>query len=405
MQTDIAIVGGGHVGLTLACALAQSTSLSITVVEAKEEPSAWNNAGYHHRVSAISLSSQRIFKSLGVWAGIASRRISPFNCISVRDAKTPGQIQFHGHDIAEPILGYIVENNAIQTALIEKVKQYPQISYLTSVILTGFKADAAQATLQLSDDKSITCKLAVAADGANSWLRQQAGIQCPRQDYQQAAIVASVKTAIPHALTARQIFLNTGPLAFLPMQDEHWCSIVWTLPAATANEYMQLNEQDFRAKLADTFLHELGEIVEIDKRYSFPLGRQQAQHYIASRLALVGDAAHTVHPLAGQGVNMGLLDAASLTDIICETDLKRRDIGGVSALRRYERWRKGDHLLMYQGIDLIKQCFENHQPTFQRARHRGLAIVNQVNGLKNIFTRHAVGNRAGLPSFAQYLIQ
>lgn len=400
MKCDIAIVGSGHVGLTLACALAQSTSLSIAVLEAKEEPPAWDGAEYHHRMSAISLSSQRIFKSLGVWAGIAVRRISPFHCISIRDASTPGQIQFHGHEIAEPLLGYIIENNAIQSALIEKVKQYPQITYLTNVALTGFHAETTQATLQLSDDQSITCKLAVAADGANSWLRQQAGIQCPRQDYQQAAIVASVKTEQPHALTARQIFLETGPLAFLPMQDQRWCSIVWTLPAAIATEYMELDEQDFRHKLGEAFLHELGDIVEMDKRYRFPLARQQAQHYIANRLALVGDAAHTVHPLAGQGVNMGLLDAASLTDIICETDLKRRDIGGVSALRRYERWRKGDNVLMYQGIDLIKQCFENHQSNFQRARHGGLAMVNQVSWLKNMFTRHAVGNRAGLPSLA-----
>lgn len=396
---DIAIIGGGNVGLTLACALAQQTRLSIVILEAQPEPPVWQADTYHHRVSAIALSSQRIFKALDVWAGIKNRRISTFDKIAVWDGCSAAQIEFSSQDIAEPLLGYIIENNAVQQALLEKVQQYSQITYLPGKTLTDYRADESHAELTTSDGMQIHCRLAVAADGARSWLRHQAGIICDRQDYQQSAIVASVKTSQPHERTARQVFLETGPLAFLPLADEQWCSIVWSLPDELARAYMALDDMTFKERLGAAFPH-LGVIDMIEQRHAFPLAKQQAAKYIANRLALVGDAAHIVHPLAGQGVNMGLLDAASLAELVIAADKNRRDIGGVSVLRKYERWRKGDNQLMFSGVDCIKQLFASDNAAIQRARSMGLTATNQSTVIKNLFIRHAVGNRSGLPELA-----
>lgn len=398
---DVVIVGGGNVGLTLACALAQQTRLSILILESQDMPPVWQAENYHHRVSAIALSSQRIFKKLGVWSDIRSCRISPFRHIQVWDDSSSGNIQFSSYDIAEPVLGYIVENNLIQCALHAKIQHYPQITYLPGKTLTTYHSADTHAELSTEDGMVIRCRLAVAADGARSWLREQANIDCSRHDYDQLAIVAAVKTAKPHDETARQVFLGTGPLAFLPLAEPNLSSIVWSLPREQANEYLVLGENEFNKKLATAFSLQLGEIEAASERHAFPLARQAASQYVSSRLALAGDAAHIVHPLAGQGVNMGLLDAASLAEIMIETEKQRRDIGGLSALRQYERWRKADNLPMLKGVDMIKSLFASDQSTVQRLRSTGLNAANRLDVIRNVFARHAVGNRDGLPLLAR----
>lgn len=398
---DIVIVGGGNVGLTLACALAQQTRLSILILESQESPPAWQADIYHHRVSAIALSSQRIFKKLGVWSDIRSCRISPFRHIQVWDGSSNGKIHFSSHEIAEPALGYILENNLIQCALYAKIQHYPQITYLPGKTLTAYHSTDAHAELTTEDGVIIRCQLAVAADGARSWLREQANIDCHRHDYDQLAIVAAVKTAKPHEETARQVFLESGPLAFLPLAENNVSSIVWSLPCEQAKAHLVLDENAFNKKLAAAFSLQLGEVEVTSERHAFPLARQAASQYVLPRLALAGDAAHIVHPLAGQGVNMGLLDAASLAEIIIEADKQRRDIGGLSALRKYERWRKADNLPMLKGVDMIKSLFASDQSTVQRLRSTGMNAANQLGVIKNVFTRHAVGNRNGLPVLAR----
>lgn len=396
---DIIIVGSGIVGSALACMLAQQTSLSIAVIEAaafKHEPT----KHYHPRVSAISLSSQRIFNALNVWDHIKQMRVSPFNKIHVWDDQTPGVIDFVSNDIAESVLGFIIENNVMQLALQKRMQDFPNIKLHAPIKLVEM-CQSNSIELTADDGSTFSAQLAIAADGANSWLRTKAGIHLKKHDYEQTAIVATVTTALPHQKTARQVFRNTGPLAFLPLQAPHLSSIVWSLPSAEAERLLALNDDQFQLILAQAFSHQLGDITHIEKRYAFPLAKQQAEKYIAPHIALVGDAAHTVHPLAGQGVNMGLLDAASLAEVIQAAWQKQRDFASVATLRRYERWRRADNLALAGGIDLLKSLFASDQVSLQGVRALGLNLTNKLTFIKNSFMRHAVGNRGNLPNLAE----
>lgn len=356
---------------------------------------------YHHRVSAITLSSQRIFKSLNIWPLIHEKKISGFEQIHVWDQQGKGEIKFDARDIAEPFLGYIIENNVIQTSILERLQEYAQVSLIAPIHLVAFDRDETHVTLKTKDNKTFTAKLAIAADGAQSWLRQVANIAVLKQNYEQEAIVATVKTSLPHQSIARQVFLETGPLAFLPLQEENLSSIVWSLSNDEAKKIMALDIVQFKQTLAQAFAFELGEILEVSERYSFPLYQQQVKNYISSRLALLGDAAHLVHPLAGQGVNIGLLDAISLSQVIVEALKMQRDYASIGNLRRYERWRKADNFAMLKGIDIIKNLFASDKKTLQLFRSFGLKISNNVQFIKKYFIQQACGIRKNLPELAK----
>lgn len=388
------------VGMTLALALVKETSLSVAILEAQATQSPWTAEHYHHRVSALSLASQRILEKLNVWESIKQKRVSPFTWIEVWDAETKSDITFDKKDIFVTHLGHIVENNAIQEALIESVKMHTQIAYLTSMRLASLQKHQDYVALTTESDQCFKAKLIVGADGARSWLRESANIEVEVSDYDQLAIVATVKTEKPHDRCARQVFLKTGPLAHLPLADAHQTSIVWSLPTEEAKRLMALEDEPFCAELTAAFDSRLGSVLEISKRYTFPLRKQQAKQYIKPRIALVGDAAHTIHPLAGQGVNMGFLDAASLAELVIEAFHKHRDFSSIALLKRYERWRKADNLTLHQGVDMIKNLFQSEKPTVHQLRKVGLNLTEAMPWFKKLFIQHAVGNRSGLPKLA-----
>lgn len=401
-QYDVMIVGGGMVGLVLALALAKYTPLSIVILEAKEAIEEWNAIEYHHRVSAISLASKRILSALNVWDALIAKRVSRFEQVEVWEASTNAHIHFDCKDISENALGYVIENNLIQSVLREKIANYPQIEFISPIELISFKEH--HDYLELGDINGLfyKAKLAVAADGVQSWLRREAGIAVHHQtQYQELAMVATVETEFEHGRIARQVFNQYGPLAFLPLSKPTLSSIVWSLPKGIAQEKFSLNTTSFQHELAHYFSERLGKIISSSKRYLFPLMQQEAKHYVKSRIVLVGDAAHSVHPLAGQGINMGLLDAASLAEIIMNALNNNDDFFDPIYLRRYERWRRADNKLMMKAISLIHHLFSKQNTFMSHLRSIGLKKTNELNLLKNVFSRHAAGIKEHLPFMAR----
>lgn len=391
---NILIVGGGMVGATLALALLDQTPCHITVLEAND------HKPNPERVSAFSLSSQRIFKSLQVWQDMLQAGVSDFTRIHVWEENKKQALQFDSHALAAAQLGFIIENDVVLAALRKRLLQHPRMTWVSPVTLTAFQETNDGVLLQAANGEVYRGKLAVAADGAQSWLRRAASISIKKQDYAQRAIVTTVHTSRPHKKIARQIFLKQGVLAHLPLKASHASSIVWSLPDDLAATCLAWDDATFKQQLAQAFEYRLGDVVQINKRFAFPLCRQTAAQYVKPRLALMGDAAHIMHPLAGQGVNMGLLDAASLAEVIADAMRLHRDFSSLATLRRYERWRKADNATLLTGVDVIKQLFASNAMAMSPLRSFGLKIMDQLAWAKNTCMHQAVGVRQGLPELA-----
>lgn len=395
---DVVIVGSGMVGNTLACALLQQ-GLHVAVIEAiPAQPIELDKLDL--RTFAITRASERIFSHIGVWQLMSELRVSPFQQMYVWDENGNGKIHFDSLQIHEPILGHIVEQSVIQTALLTRLAQYENLTWYRPAKVKHFQLTSQVMQVTLDDDRILTTQLLIGAEGANSTIRTAAGIPYKMQDYGQQAIVANIKTTLPHQHTAWQRFLSTGPLAFLPLQNINECSIVWSADTPVAQRLMRLDKATFQQELAQAFEYKLGDVIECSQRAIFPLQRRHAEHYVQSRLALVGDAAHTIHPLAGQGVNLGLLDAATLSQVIEETRLIYRDFGNHAVLQRYERWRKGETVAMMLAMDSFKHLFASELPVVQWTRSFGLNISNFATPLKRLMMRHAMGLTGDLPRMA-----
>lgn len=398
---DIAIIGSGIVGAAAALALAKNTSLHIVVLEAKTPSLKWQPNPYDSRVSAVSLSSKYFFEHLQVWDAIKAKRVSPYHHMQVWDAAGSGEIDFAANALQEDVLGYIVEDSVMRVSLLEKFKDYSNLDYIPSVRMTALQEHSDHVLLTTDQQKLLKTKLVIAADGAESWVRQQAGIELKTWDYRHVAIVATVQTELPHDAIARQRFMSTGPLAFLPLSESNMSSIVWSATPEYAAELLSLEDMAFAAKLAEAFGHKLGNIKTVSARHSFPLRMRHAKNYVRERIALIGDAAHTVHPLAGQGVNLGLLDAATLAEVIMDAHKKNRSFSSLATLRRYERWRKGDTLAMLAMVETLKHLFASELKSIQYLRNAGLSITNKMAFLKECIASHALGKRQDLPVLAQ----
>jgi len=395
---DIIIIGGGIVGATAACALGRA-GMQVAVVEARE-PLPVKQQKPDPRVFAITRASERIFRSLGVWQAIAAQGVFAFTDMEVWDAGGKGVMHFDCAELGEPCLGHIIEPRFIENALLEQLGADTNITRMCPARFDTVEVQDEGVTVTLEDCRKLTASLVIAADGARSPLRTALGIHTRLHDYHQSSVVARVKTSAPHDDTAWQRFLPGGPLAFLPMQDG-WSSIVWTLPTAEAERVMQLDQAAFHAELAEAFASRLGDITDSGERESWPLRRLHAEHYVIARAALMGDAAHAIHPLAGQGVNLGLLDAAALTEVIIAARQAGRDPGALRVLRRYERWRRGDNLLMMSAMDAINRTFSNSHIPLSQLRNIGLSLVNNAGMLRQICMRHAMGLEGELPLLAR----
>ncbi len=396
---DLLIAGGGMVGSALACALGD-TDLKIALLEGTPLERIRPTAELDIRVSAISRASQRIFAAVGAWDGMTAWRVSPFRDMRVWDASGFGQIHFDSASLGEPLLGWIIENRVIQFALLERARQLPAVELLCPAALEAAQPDGPCWRVRLNDGREFTTRLLVGADGAQSKVRQLAGIDTSGWEYGQKAVVANVRTAEPHQETAWQRFLPTGPLAFLPLQDG-CCSIVWSTTPDQADSLLALDEYDFGHALGEAFKQRLGPITQVGARGAFPLRLQHARGYVKPGLALIGDAAHVVHPLAGQGVNLGLLDAATLAEVIADAIAERREIGSLTVLRRYERWRKGDNLLMLGVMDGFKRLFSATASPVRLLRNIGLNLTDAMDPIKNMIARRAMGLAGDLPRLAR----
>lgn len=399
---DVVVVGAGVVGLTTALAIASTSPLTVAVIEEKPCLDQWNPSNdFDHRVSAISHASKHILQHLDVWSSIKSKRVSPYTTMVVWNDRDDNLLQFDAARMGEPNLGYIIEDSVMRLSLLEALSQHENISYLSPLKITAVNPASAKMELRCQDDSLLQTNLLIAADGAESSLRHRMNISITSWDYGQTAIVATVKTAKPHQSTAWQRFLSTGPLAFLPLKDPLLSSIVWSVTHDVAARLMLLEEEAFARELECAFSEKGGEVVQVVKRNAFPLRMRHATHYVQHRFALVGDAAHTIHPLAGQGVNLGLLDAAALAEVIADAQQKRRDFASLATLRRYERWRKTDTVAMLAAVEGLKRLFSNEQLVLGYLRNKGLHVVNQLPLLKDFFARYALGQRDDMPSMTR----
>jgi 2-octaprenylphenol hydroxylase len=387
---DIVIVGGGMVGAAMAAASA-AQGWRVAVIDGKPPQREWPPGEIDLRVSALSRASQRILARLGAWERIEELGASVYRQMRVWDSRGSAGIHFDSAEIGQPDLGHIVENRVTRLALWERLEQAPDVTLLCPSALERLEITEEAAILGLTDGSVLTAPLLVGADGGHSLVRERLGIETGGWTYDQRAIVANVEVSHWHGETAWQRFLPTGPLAFLPLADGR-CSIVWSAEERRAA---------FIAALEEAFEQRLGPVLSVGPRAAFPLRMQYARRYVQPRAALIGDAAHSVHPLAGQGVNLGLLDAAALADALAHARGKGRDIGSLATLRRYERARRGENLIMLGAMDLFKRLFSNRFPPLALGRSLGLALADRILPLKRLFMAQALGLGEDLPTLAR----
>lgn len=387
---DVIIAGGGITGLAVACGL-KDTGLRIAVVEANPTDVFLPASPPSLRVSAINQASQRFFEYLDVWQTMLAMRVSPYQSISVREYDGPGRIEFAGSSRLAKPLGYIIENEVITHALRQKIYQSKGIDLLPGSELKQVAFGDNETFCTLDDGRLISAKLLIAADGAQSRLRQQANIPLFFSDYRHHAVVATIATSLPHQAIARQLFHVEGILALLPLSDPYQCSIVWSLAPNMAKEAVSQSKQAFEQRLSIQSDMQLGLLSLIGERACFPLTARYAKSFASHRLTLVGDAAHTIHPLAGQGANLGLMDAATLVGEIQRLAQQGKDFGEYLYLRRYERSRKLSASKMLLTMQFFQELFAGDSPLKKGLRNFGLTAVNNLPGLKSKLIAEAQG--------------
>jgi 2-octaprenyl-6-methoxyphenol hydroxylase len=393
-DVEVLIAGGGLIGLLLGTACA-SAGVEVAIVD-PTDPAAVLDERFDGRCSAIAYGSRRVLEALGLWSEIAARA-EPIVEIRVADDQAPLFLHYDHRQLetAAP-LGYVVENLVLRRALIERARSLPGLSFLSQVTVVSVETSAFAAVAVLSDRQRLRSRLVAAADGQKSPLRRRASIGAVEWRYRQTGIVTTVRHERPHGGIAVEHFLSAGPFAILPMTGNR-SSIVWTERAELATRLAGLSDAAFAAELAARFGDFLGTVEPIGPRWTYPLGLMVAEHYVAQRLALVGEAAHVIHPIAGQGLNLGIRDVAALSELVVDTRRLGLDIGDDTLLARYQRWRRLDTLLLAAVTDGLNRLFSNAITPVRLVRDLGLAVVQRLPPLKGLLMRDAMGIVGDLP--------
>ncbi|WP_339488843.1 2-octaprenyl-3-methyl-6-methoxy-1,4-benzoquinol hydroxylase [Pseudomonas sp. EL_65y_Pfl2_R95] len=405
MHADMIIVGAGMVGSALALAL-QDSGLDILVIDGSSlslEPFD-SAAPFEARVSALSMASQRVLERLNVWPGIAARRTSAYRDMHVWDGAGTGNIHFSAASVHAETLGHIVENRVVQDALLEQLHE-SNIGLLANAKLEQLRRSGHEWLLTLEDGRELRAPLLIAADGANSAVRRLVGSATREWDYLHHAIVTSVRTEQANQATAWQRFTDDGPLAFLPLVSdkpgEYWSSIVWSATPTEVERLMALDDGQFCTELGKAFELRLGKVLHSDRRVAIPLRQRHAKRYVEQGLALIGDAAHSIHPLAGQGVNLGFLDAAVLADVLQHALARGESPADERVLSRYERRRMPHNLGMMAAMEGFERLFQADPLPVRWLRNAGLNWVDELPEAKALFVRQALGLSGDLPPLAK----
>jgi 2-octaprenyl-6-methoxyphenol hydroxylase len=401
---DIAIVGGGLVGISLACALGQlHPAPRVALIEAHDY-STLPPPGFDSRTVALSFSSRQIFDALNLWPSLVDR-VTPIKTIHISDRGHPGLTRLHASEQAVEALGYVVESRILGEVLFKAMHDAEHITLFAPARVTELDIEETVASLELDIDygdldspdgtQTITTKLIVAADGTDSFVRKQLNISQRAWDYKQSAVIANVATSKAHNNIAYERFTDSGPMALLPLapyeNDTHRFGLVWTVPAAHVEQVLAMNDDEFASALAERFGRRAGEFVRVGKRNAYPLGLTQVAEHIRHRLAFIGNAAHTLHPVAGQGFNLGLRDVAALVEVIKQALKEGRDMGDLNTLKEYAQWRGKDHMTTILFTDALVRIFSNNFTPLVTARNAGLMAMEMFAPLRRRLTRHAMG--------------
>jgi 2-octaprenyl-6-methoxyphenol hydroxylase len=393
-DAELLIAGGGLIGLLLGIGCA-GAGLAVAIVD-RQDPEAMLDAGFDGRSSAIAYGSRRVLDGLGLWPAIAAQA-EPILEIRVADDESPLFLHYDHRDLgtATP-LGYVVDNRVLRRALIERARSLANLHFLAPLAVDGLETSSFAAVAALSDGRRVPARLVAAADGQGSPLRRGAGVATVEWRYRQTSIVTTVRHERPHYGIAVEHFLPAGPFAILPMTGNR-SSIVWTERAELAERLAVLPDAEFAAELAARFGDFLGAVELAGPRATYPLGLMLAEHYVARRLVLVGEAAHVIHPIAGQGLNLGTRDVAALAELVVDTRRLGLDIGDDVVLGRYERWRRFDALMLAAVTDGLNRLFSNSIAPLRLARDLGFAGVHRLPPLKRLLMRDAMGLIGDLP--------
>ncbi|MBM0742975.1 FAD-dependent hydroxylase [Phormidium sp. CLA17] len=397
LDYDVAIVGGGIVGLTFACALKES-GLRIAVIEAKTDSAAVSRGQAYH----INLMSSHIFEGIGAWAQM-QHQVNPIQQIRLSDADHPTIVQFLPEDLKTTVLGYVADHAVVLEALRDFLHHCSNVTYLcpAEVVQAHYNTDQVELELvQKGENRCLSAQLLVAADGARSPIRQHAGIRAEGWQYWQSCVVAFIQPEKPHHNIAYERFWEGGPFAILPLPN-NLCRIVWTAPKEEAKEILALNDQDFLARLKQRYGDQMGELTLMGQRYLFPVHLMHSRSYTLHRLALIGDAAHCCHPVGGQGVNLGIRDAAALAQVLQVAAQKGQDLGLLPVLRQYDRWRFLENLTILGFTDVLDRLFSNNLFPLVILRRAGLWVLQSVQPIKVIALKLMTGLLGRSPELAK----